>query len=96
VVRVEPLLCNDREMGGYTRAVSGQRLGKHVLIATDTKATIKELFSMWSASRFYKQGTRLELSLFATTTKICIGGGFRWAHARVRVFNVSLSLSLRT
>jgi hypothetical protein len=24
------LLCNDSEMGGYTRAVSGQRLGKHV------------------------------------------------------------------
>jgi hypothetical protein len=28
--RVEPLLCNDREMDGYTRPVSGQRLGKHV------------------------------------------------------------------
>jgi hypothetical protein len=28
--RVQPLLCNEREMGGYTRAVSGQRLGKHV------------------------------------------------------------------
>jgi hypothetical protein len=27
---VEPLLCNDREMGGYTRAVSGQRLNKQV------------------------------------------------------------------
>jgi hypothetical protein len=31
---VEPLLCNDREMGGYNKAVSGQRLGKHVPIAT--------------------------------------------------------------
>jgi hypothetical protein len=31
--RVEPLLSNDREMGGYTRAVSGRRLGKHVLVA---------------------------------------------------------------
>jgi hypothetical protein len=28
--RVEPLLRDDREMGGYTRIVSGQRLGKHV------------------------------------------------------------------
>jgi hypothetical protein len=28
-----PLLCNDREMGGYTRAVSRQRLGKHVPVA---------------------------------------------------------------
>jgi hypothetical protein len=25
----QPLLCNDCEMGEYTRAVSGQRLGKH-------------------------------------------------------------------
>jgi hypothetical protein len=28
--RVAPLLCNNLEMGGYTRAVSGQRLGKYV------------------------------------------------------------------
>jgi hypothetical protein len=40
---VEPLLCNDREMGGCTRAVSEQRLGKHVPAATDTNATIGEL-----------------------------------------------------
>jgi hypothetical protein len=39
-VNVEPLLCNDREMDGYTRAVSGQRLGKHVPAATDTNATM--------------------------------------------------------
>jgi hypothetical protein len=32
-VGVEPLLCNDREMGGYTRAVSGQQLDKHVPVA---------------------------------------------------------------
>jgi hypothetical protein len=31
--RAEPLLCNDREMGGYTRAVSEQRLCKHVPVA---------------------------------------------------------------
>jgi hypothetical protein len=31
-------------MGGYIRAVSGQLLGKHVLAAIDTKATIEELF----------------------------------------------------
>jgi hypothetical protein len=37
--RVEPLLCNDREMGGYTRAVSGQRLSKHVHAATNRRAT---------------------------------------------------------
>jgi hypothetical protein len=30
---IEPLLCNDHEMVVYTRAVSGQRLGKHIPIA---------------------------------------------------------------
>jgi hypothetical protein len=35
--RVEPLLCDDREMGGYIRAVLGQRLGKHVPAATLTQ-----------------------------------------------------------
>jgi hypothetical protein len=69
LVRVEPLLCNDREIGGYTRAVSGQRLGKHVPTATDTKATREKLFSMWSVSRCYKQGTRLELSSVRESVK---------------------------
>jgi hypothetical protein len=41
--RVEPLLCNDCEMGGYTRATSGQRLSKHVPAATDANAKIGEL-----------------------------------------------------
>jgi hypothetical protein len=41
--RVGQLLYNDREMVGYTRAISGQRLSKHVPAATDTKATIEEL-----------------------------------------------------
>jgi hypothetical protein len=42
-----PLLCNNCEMGSYTRAVSGQRLGKHVPVA-------RQLSSM---PRCYKQGT---------------------------------------
>jgi hypothetical protein len=41
--RVEPLLCNHCEMGGYTRAVSGQWLSKNVPAATDTNVTIEEL-----------------------------------------------------
>jgi hypothetical protein len=28
--RAKPLLCNDSEIGGYTRAVSGQQVGKHI------------------------------------------------------------------
>jgi hypothetical protein len=59
---VQPLLCNNREMGGYITAVSGQRLSKHVPAATDPNSTIEELFSMSSVQRCYKQGTRLELS----------------------------------
>jgi hypothetical protein len=45
---VEPLLCNDLEMGGYTRAVSGQRLRKHVPAATNLKETITQLCFLFS------------------------------------------------
>jgi hypothetical protein len=31
LLRVEPLLCKDREVAGYTRAVPGQRLGTHYI-----------------------------------------------------------------
>jgi hypothetical protein len=31
--RLEPLPCNDYEMGGYIRAVSGQPLSEHIPIA---------------------------------------------------------------
>jgi hypothetical protein len=53
-----------REMGGYTRVVSAQRLGKYVPVATNTNATIYELFHIWSVPKYYKQRTRLELSQF--------------------------------
>jgi hypothetical protein len=33
---------NDREMGGYTMVIAGQRLGKHVPATTDTNATVEE------------------------------------------------------
>jgi hypothetical protein len=32
--RTDPFLCNDRKMCGYNRAVSGQRLSKHVPVAS--------------------------------------------------------------
>jgi hypothetical protein len=38
--RVEPLLWNDSEVSKYTRAVSRQRLGKHIPATTDTNATM--------------------------------------------------------
>jgi hypothetical protein len=38
--RVESLLCNNREIRKYIRAVSRQRLGRHVPAATDTHATM--------------------------------------------------------
>jgi hypothetical protein len=43
------LLCNSCEKGGYTRAVYGQRIVKH--IPANTNAT-EELFSMWSGQRY--------------------------------------------
>jgi hypothetical protein len=49
-------------MGGYTRAVSGQRLGKHVPAATDKRNNRRAVFSMWSLPRCCKHGAGLELS----------------------------------
>jgi hypothetical protein len=49
-------------MGGYTRAVSGEQLGKHVHTATDRHNNRRAVFSMWSLLSCCKQGTRLELS----------------------------------
>jgi hypothetical protein len=40
--RVDPLLYNDSEVGGYTRAVSGQRLGKHVSVARQQLLTMQQ------------------------------------------------------
>jgi hypothetical protein len=51
-------------MGGYTRAVFGQRLGKHVPAATHERNNRIAVFSVWSMPRCYKQWTRLELSQF--------------------------------
>jgi hypothetical protein len=56
---VDPLLGNGREMGGYTRAISGQGLGKHVPTAKNRRATIELLleagFSTRSVPRSYKE-----------------------------------------
>jgi hypothetical protein len=38
-------------MGGYTRAASGQRLGKYVPVATDTNTTIEEVRFLRSSCR---------------------------------------------
>jgi hypothetical protein len=66
LLRLELLLCNEREMGGYTRAISRQQLGKHVPML-GTRFLIMQwldcnngraVFSMWSVLRCYKQGTR--------------------------------------
>jgi hypothetical protein len=63
---VQPLPCNDREMGGYTTPVSKQRLSKHVPIPRQqilNNATVglqqwKRGVSAWSVLRCYKQGTK--------------------------------------
>jgi hypothetical protein len=47
-------------MGEYTRAVSGQRLDKHVAAATDTNATIEVLYFLYCPCREDKSGTRLD------------------------------------
>jgi hypothetical protein len=42
IYTVGSLLWNGREMSGYIRTVSGQRLGKHVPAATDANATVTQ------------------------------------------------------
>jgi hypothetical protein len=55
----QPLLGNDRVIIKYTRAVSRQLLGKHVLAATETYAIIEvrleTVFSTRSVQRGYKE-----------------------------------------
>jgi hypothetical protein len=54
----ELLLCNDCKMGGCTRTVSGQRLGKHVPVATQqilNNATVG--LQQWRSCVFYVVGT---------------------------------------
>jgi hypothetical protein len=40
---IKMLLCNDRKMDRYIRAVSGYWLSKHVPTATDMNAIIEQL-----------------------------------------------------
>jgi hypothetical protein len=51
MLRVEPFLCNDREIGGYTRAVSRQRLGKYVPTTSNRRATIEVLLETGFSTR---------------------------------------------
>jgi hypothetical protein len=65
VQSVEPLPCHDCELGEYTTAVSGLRLGKHSPVARQQilnnnaiaeRNNRRTVFSMWSVPRCYKQG----------------------------------------
>jgi hypothetical protein len=66
MLRVEPLLCNDSEMGGYIRAVLGNGsvntfplLCSRFLIMQQLDCNNGDVFSAWSVPRCYKQGTSL-------------------------------------
>jgi hypothetical protein len=48
---VKPLLCNDLEVGKYTRTVSRQRLGKHVPAAKNQRATLEVLLECFYVVR---------------------------------------------
>jgi hypothetical protein len=71
------LLYNDGDIGGYTSAVSGQRLDKQVPVARQqilTYAKVRKLnyksgrtvFSTWFVLRCYKEGTNSVDSQFCT------------------------------
>jgi hypothetical protein len=47
IVTCRALLCGDSEISKYARAVSRQRLGKHIPEVTDTHATIEALLETY-------------------------------------------------
>jgi hypothetical protein len=49
----DPLLCNDREMGRYTKDVSGQWLGKHVPIARQQILNARVGLPQWKSCVLY-------------------------------------------
>jgi hypothetical protein len=73
-IRVEPLLCNDREISKYTRAVSRQRLGKHFHAATDTHVTIKlqleTVFSSRSVKGVIRKSTGYNVMQFFSRVEV--------------------------
>jgi hypothetical protein len=46
MLHVEPLLCDDREIGEYARDVPRQQFVKHIPIATNLRAEIEVLLEM--------------------------------------------------
>jgi hypothetical protein len=56
--RVEPLLCNDRDINKYTRTVSRQRLVKHFSAATVKHATIEVLLETVFYIRSVQRGSK--------------------------------------
>jgi hypothetical protein len=60
LLRVEPLLCNNRERSKYTRVVSKQRFGKQVAAATNRRATIEVLLKMMFSTRSVPRGYKEE------------------------------------
>jgi hypothetical protein len=56
--RVEPLLCNGREISKPTRAVSRQGLGRYVPAATGTHAAIEVLLETVFYTRSVKSGCK--------------------------------------
>jgi hypothetical protein len=86
LLHVEPLLCNDHKISKCTRAISRQRLNKHVPMATDTHATIEVLletvFYTWPVQRGYKRDnwsktvlSRVEVGSNTPTIALQVIGG---------------------
>jgi hypothetical protein len=71
------LLCNDCDIGKYTRPVSRQQLSKHIPVArqqilnnaTSWTTTVQELFSTRSVPRGYKRDEVWSL----VDSKFCMG-----------------------
>jgi hypothetical protein len=69
--RVEPLLCNDSEVGRYTGAFLDNG-SVNTFPQRYERNTKRVVFSVWSVPRCYKQGTNLEL---VSSVRECVKRG---------------------
>jgi hypothetical protein len=79
IIDIEPLLCNDREVRKYTRAVSRQRFGKQVPAAKNRRTAIEVLletvFSIRSVPKVYQWDKFGEAGSNTSTVTLRVVGG---------------------
>jgi hypothetical protein len=57
---VQPLLCNDCEIGELTMSLSRQQIGKHVPVTTNAYATIELLLETVFSTQSMQKGNKVD------------------------------------